>query len=206
VARVPRIPGAALGVALAALLAFSSAATAQVFYKWIDKDGKVQYGDRVPKGFTGPVTRIDVEPDTRTPSATPQVATPLPPAKADAPEDVKAPPKDYAKLRRDLRTKLADELARARERLESAKAALNAGGDPGDDERQVIQQRFNNVQPGRSNCRVVMDAKGKAAGAVCPALIPNDAYYERQKQLEDGVKKAEEEVAAAEDAYRRGVD
>ena len=51
-----------------------------------------------------------------------------------------------------------------------------------------------------------MDAKGKAAGAVCPALIPNDAYYERQKQLEDAVKKAEEEVAAAEDAYRRGVD
>lgn len=203
---MPRIPGAALGLALAALVAFSSAATAQVFYKWIDKDGKVQYGDRVPKGFTGPVTRIDVEPDTRTPAATPQVAAPVPPAKADGPEEVKAPPRDYAKQRRDLRVKLAQDLAQARDRLEAAKSALEKGGDPGDEERQVIQQKFNNVQPGRSNCRVVMDARGKPAGAVCPALIPNDAYYERQKQLEDAVKKAEEEVAAAEDAYRRGVD
>jgi hypothetical protein len=200
----PRVPGAALALVTAALLAVSSAATAQVFYKWIDKEGKVQYGDRAPKGFTGQVTRIDVEPDVRTPPVTQPMIPP--PAKADAPEDTKAPPKDYAKQRRDLRIKLADALAQARDKLEAAKAALDKGGDPGDDERQVIQQRFNNLQPGRSNCRVVTDVKGKPAGAICPAFIPNDAYYERQKQLEDAVKKAEEEVAAAEDAYRRGVD
>jgi hypothetical protein len=40
----------------------------------------------------------------------------------------------------------------------------------------------------------------------CPAPIPGEAYFDRQKALEDALQKAEEELAEAERAYRRGVD
>lgn len=40
----------------------------------------------------------------------------------------------------------------------------------------------------------------------CPTRVPNDAYYERQKKLEEELKAAEEELAEAERAYRRGTD
>ena len=39
-----------------------------------------------------------------------------------------------------------------------------------------------------------------------PTVVPSEAYYERVQKLEDDVRRAEEEVAAAEQAYRRGVD
>jgi hypothetical protein len=37
-------------------------------------------------------------------------------------------------------------------------------------------------------------------------MIPNDAFYQRVARLEDAVRDAEEAVAVAETAYRRGVD
>jgi hypothetical protein len=53
-----------------------------------------------------------------------------------------------------------------------------------------------------------MASKGSDGRAIwnCPRPIPNEAYFDRQKQLEEAVKKAEEEVTEAERAYRRGVD
>jgi hypothetical protein len=48
-------------------------------------------------------------------------------------------------------------------------------------------------------------ANGKAV-TVCPTIIPNQAYQERIAALEEAVRKAEDDVAAAETAYRRGVD
>jgi Domain of unknown function (DUF4124) len=194
--------GAVVCTACAMLLCASGMAAAQqTLYKWIDKDGKTQYGDHVPKGFTGPVTRIEIDIDT-TPRAPDKTE---PPAKALPVEESKPAAVDIAKQRRELRVKLAAQVAIARDRLDAAKAALEQGGDPQDSERQVIQQRFAQAQPGRSNCRAVTGADGKK-GAMCPALIPSDAYYERQKQLEDAVKEAQAALSAAEEAYRRGVD
>ena len=57
----------------------------------------------------------------------------------------------------------------------------------------------------RSNCRERVSSDGKKSLA-CPVSMPNDAYYDRIAGLEAAVKAAEEELATAERAYRRGVD
>jgi outer membrane protein TolC len=36
--------------------------------------------------------------------------------------------------------------------------------------------------------------------------VPNDVYYERIKGLEDALRQAEDELEAAQQAYRRGTD
>jgi len=41
---------------------------------------------------------------------------------------------------------------------------------------------------------------------MCPAVIPNEAYYERQRGLEEAVRQAEADLDRAKEAYRRGVD
>jgi uncharacterized protein DUF4124 len=208
-------------VALAALVAFPTAALSQVFYKWTDAQGKVQYGDRPPKNFSGEIVRIDVDP---TIHATPPALTPRPPPAAV--KGAAAPP-DLAAKRRELRERLAADLARARAKLEVAKAALAADSAPQDDERMVIQQRLDREQPApgggssstggmhgsggmhgaaaRSNCRTVTGSDGKQV-VICPTAMPNESYHERQRKLEEAVRVAEEELAAAEQAYRRGVD
>jgi hypothetical protein len=52
----------------------------------------------------------------------------------------------------------------------------------------------------------MVDANGKLAGFNCPAIVPNEEYYERMRGLDEALKKAEEELDAAQTAYRRGVD
>ena len=200
---------AAALLALATLQFAGASALAQVLYKWIDADGKVQYSDQPPKGYNGPVTRI--EPDvaaTPTP-APPPAKEPATPAAAPA----KAPPaQDMAGKRRAVRTALEARLVAARDKLDAARRALADAPSPGTDERQVVQQQMKAGQGGmhglsakRSNCRPVVDKNGKA-GVMCPALLPNDAYYERIAKLEAAIKEAEQELADAEEAWRRGVD
>ena len=126
------------------------------------------------------------------------------------------PPADVAQKRRELRDRLEADLARARAKLELAKAHLADDTAPEENERQIVQQRVEKGMPmpgsgamhgsaERSNCRVVTDNAGKNT-LICGTMIPNEAYRERQQKLEDAVRKAEEELAAAEQAYRRGVD
>ena len=219
--RVLRV--AALGIAWAAILAAPTAAMAQqAFYKWTDKDGKVQYADQPPKNFTGPVTRVEFDA-----KADAVALPPVTKAPAKGEEAAPAPPPDVAAKRRALREKLGAEVTRARENVALAKQALADAGSPGDSERQVIQQRVDSKNPApgpgsastggmfgsggmhggalRSNCRTAKASDGKTV-TTCPTIVPNDAYYERIRQLEEAVRKAEEELAAAEDAYRRGVD
>jgi hypothetical protein len=188
-------------IGFAALIAAPAAANAQVLYKWIDKDGKSQYSDHPPKNFSGEVTRIESE-SYPAPRVIPRAPPPEAPV-AEAPKRETAG--DASKQRRELRARLTAELAQARERYDAAKAAMDNGGNPQDDERQVVQQRFDRVQSGRSNCRLAPGADGKTI-AICPAIVPNDAYYDRIKQLEEALKQAESALAAAEEAYRRGVD
>ncbi len=214
--------------ALAAILALSLAsfchqAAAQVLYKWLDKDGKTQYSDRPPKNFTGEVMRL--QPDEQPPPV--PRAAPKPAAKpVERAEEASAAPPDYSAQRRELRRKLQADVANARLKLDTAKAALEAAASPNDEERQVIQQKVEKGKPAgagsastggmigsggmhggaaRSNCKTVKGTDGKTI-TTCPTMVPNDAYYDRVKQLEDAVKVAEEELAAAEQAYRRGAD
>jgi uncharacterized protein DUF4124 len=199
-------------LAVAVLLAAAAPAWAQVLYKWTDKDGKVQYADKPPLRFGGEVTRIDVD----------VKADPDPNARPQAPAG-----SDIAARRRAVRTELATRVARSRDRLEAAKAALAAADAPLEDERQVVQQRVDLARPApgpdsqstggmhgmggmlggadRSNCRVDVAADGRKV-ATCPTYVPSEDYYARVQKLEEAVRRAQDDVEAAEAAYRRGVD
>jgi hypothetical protein len=196
-------------------LALACSAAAQVLYKWIDDDGKTQYSDRPPKSFKGTVTRID--PDEQPTPGTPYRA---PAAASKRGEEGFVQPPDVAGERRELRRKLAADVAMAREKLAAAKLMLDVTGAPQDDEKQVIQQRSDKDSPrasstaattggtpatARSNCTTAKNADGRTV-TTCPTLIPNDAYYDRIRKLEDEVRAAEESLADAERAYRRGAD
>lgn len=217
--------------ALAAILAlpvaaFCGDAAAQVLYKWVDIDGKTQYSDRPPKSFAGPVTRIEPDEQPAAAPRAPQKAA-AKPGDAAAAQETAAPPSDYSAQRRALRRKLEADVTNARAKLDFAKAALEAASSPNDEERQVVQQRVEKRRPApgpgsastggmlgsggmhggapRSNCTSVKSSDGRIV-TTCPTSVPNEAYYDRVKQLEDAVKAAEEELSAAELAYRRGVD
>jgi hypothetical protein len=56
----------------------------------------------------------------------------------------------------------------------------------------------------RSNCRVEQAAGRK--WLMCPTSVPTQEYHERIARLEANLRKAEEDLAAAEEAWRRGVD
>ena len=46
---------------LVVLLLAAASAWPQALYKWTDKDGKVQYADKPPLRFEGPVTKIEID-------------------------------------------------------------------------------------------------------------------------------------------------
>ena len=189
---------------VAALVAAgASLADTRTLYRWTDAQGRVQYSDKPPTGFKGEVTRVEVELEANTAPAT------APRAPLVAPEvlrDVVAPPADINRTRRETRERLEAVVREAERKVAVAKAALEGGEDRQDNENQTVQRRFARPQPGRSNCRAMTDANGKPAGFNCPAIVPNDEYYERMRGLEEALKKAEDELDAAKAAYRRGVD
>lgn len=195
-------------LALAGLL-LPLAVFSQVLYKWTDAEGKVQYSDRPPKDLKG-VTRIERD--------IPPTPSPAPPALPKVAADpAKAPPpgaQDPAGKRRAVRNQLEKALTQARDNLDAARKALTEASSPEPDERQVVQQQMkagegtggmHGLSLARSNCRPYTDKNGKA-GVMCPASTPNEAYYDRIAKLEEAVRTAEEEVAQAEQAWRRGVD
>ncbi|HUQ27020.1 MAG TPA: DUF4124 domain-containing protein [Usitatibacter sp.] len=188
-----------------AALAVAGAAVGETraLYRWTDAEGRVQYADKPPAGFKGEVTRVDVDLDANTrPAAAPRAPLVAP----EVLRDVIAPATDINKKRRDTREKLEAAVRAAEQKVKAAKAALDGGDEREDNENQVVQRRFARAQAGRSNCRPVTDANGRPAGVNCPAVVPSDEYYERIRGLEEALKKAEEELEAAQIAYRRGVD
>jgi len=186
--------------ALVALLAVGLAhADVRSFYRWTDAQGRIQYSDRPPPAsFKGEVTRVEVD----TESNTGAVETPRAPRVA--PDVLKDVTPDIGKQRRDKRAKLEEAVRKAEKNLADAKAALAQGGDLKEDEQGIIQRRYAKPQADKANCRVV--AEGERKVVICPAVTPNEQYYERQKNLEEAVRKAEEELSDAQVAYRRGVD
>ncbi|HEY5000092.1 MAG TPA: DUF4124 domain-containing protein [Usitatibacter sp.] len=213
----------ASALAMSLTLALAGGAAAQGLYKWIDADGKTQYSDKPPKNFKGTLTRIapDEQPATMAPYRAPA------PAAATQGDGTGSQAPDPAMQRRELRGKLGAAVEIAREKVAAAKSALDAAGSPRDDEHQVIQQRVEQGRPApgdgsastggmfgsggmmgstaRSNCATVKSDDGRVV-TTCPTIVPNDAYYDRIKKLEDDMRAAEAELAAAQLAYRRGVD
>jgi hypothetical protein len=188
----------ALLFALAAAVALP--APAQVLYKLVDRQGRVTYSDSVPKNYEGQVTRIEP------PDAVSNVV--------NSGKQVEAAPKagsppGMAETRRRTREELEAKLRAAQAKVEAARKAKAEGGDPQVDEMQTIQHRraplASGEQPPNANCFTATDPNGTAF-LNCPTRIPDGSYYERQKKLDDDLKRAEEELALAERAYRRGTD
>ncbi len=189
----------ALLVALS--LFFALPASAQVLYKLIDREGRVTYTDKEPKGFDGKVVRIE-PPDTASnvvPGARPPEAVKAPPAGAEG----------MAEGRRRTRDELEKKLRAAQDRAEAARKAMADDSEPRPDEMQVVQRRYpplaSGQSPPRPNCFPSVDPNG-AASLICPQQVPQEGYYERRRKLEEDLRAAEEELAAAERAYRRGTD
>ena len=214
-----------LALAAVCISLLPGAVLAQVLYRWTDKDGRVQYSDQPPKNFSGPVTRI--EPDEAPTSSAPPPGSKDPGVpKASKPGSSVQDIIDMAAKKRAERDKLEARVKAAREKLAAAQAALD-NATPGDEEKQVIQQRMDKATPmpgpgsastggmlgmgammggaPRSNCVTRNNANGTPV-TTCPTLVPGEAYYDRVKQLEDAVKAAQDELDDAERAYRRGVD
>jgi len=186
---------------------FAHSASAQTFYKWTDGNGKVHYADKPPAGFKGEVTPMETDSAPAPPPAT------RPAAKAQSVEpqgEEKAP--DLAARRRAERERLGARVTAARAKVEKARKALDDGEDPQDDEKQIVQQLHNRdaqrperTPPPRLNCMATKTPDGRPAWN-CPTPVPGETYYDRQKTLEDALRTAEDELAEAERAYRRGVD
>jgi hypothetical protein len=201
---VPKVVDAAVLAAAciaAAIAVHAAEPQTRTLYRWTDAEGRVQYADKPPAGFKGEVTRVEVDLDAN--------VRPLAPAKPqriapDVLRDVTPPSADIAKARREKRAKLEAALRAAQDKVAAAKAALEEGGAPKDDEQQVVQRRYAKAQASKSNCRTVKE--GDKTSVVCPSLVPGEPYYERQKSLEETLRRAEAELADAEAAYRRGVD
>jgi hypothetical protein len=189
----------------------------------------VHYGDHPPKGALN-LSRIEIDPAAATMPSPPREALPAP-ANSAAPLRGPQPP-DLLTQRRATRDKLEANLTLAREKLDLARKNLAEATDMSPDEQQVVMSKVADapagtgtptdaVDPGRmqlantasygnvakrSNCFVAMGRQSGKSGVICPTIIPNQAYRDRIAALEDAVKKAEDDVTAAETAYRRGVD
>lgn len=187
---------------LACLALLAAQAEAAALYRLVDRQGKVTYADRIPKGFDGEVTRIELDPDTNavgTAGARPAAAVAAPAPAATG---------EINAQRKSRRLELEAALDAARAKLAAAKLALAEGAEPRDGEWQTIQQRFaaagTKTGP-RPTCMLRKDTGGQDVW-ICPTRVPGADYFDRQKSLEEAVRLAEAEVEAAENAYRRGVD
>jgi hypothetical protein len=197
-----RLAASILAVAIASLPGIAGAQAP--LYKWIDAEGKTQYSDRLPKDYKGSFTRIEQD--------SPPPAAASVPKKAEAPRPAEAAtgdrPADMNTQRREKRLALEANVTRARDNLEAARKALDDAASPQPDEMQVVRNRGDNkggAQVGRSNCRQSIGRDGKPV-VNCPGVVPAPEYYDRVAELEQNLRKAEEALATAQDAYRRGAD
>jgi len=104
-------------------LALSFAASAQVLYKLVDKNGKVTYAEKIPPGFDGKATPVDIDPNRNT-ATLPKPQGQGKDTESGAAKSAFAPsPRQQAEARREQR------IEEAKKRLEDAKAELASALD-----------------------------------------------------------------------------
>lgn len=114
--------------AAAAILLATATVAAQV-YKWVDKDGKVQYSDQPPPASAG---KIDAKKVVDSPSATGAASAPAtgaaaaPKSAVDVSKDADKRRKEQAKKDDEAAKKSADDTKRAAEESENCKSARTA--------------------------------------------------------------------------------
>jgi hypothetical protein len=187
--------------AFALVLAIALPASAQTLYKLVDKNGKVTYSEKVPPGFDGQVSPVDIDPNRNTatlPKYTGSSDTETGAKKAASPMSAT----NERERRKELRVEAA------KKKLEAAKAALaSALENPGDTD--VI--RIGRVPRGTGMPVAVAspprNVPGRGTGMPATSPTPpgpqtgtvwSDDYKARIEGLEFAVKTAEEELAAAE--------
>jgi hypothetical protein len=200
-------------ICLSAVLAIP--AHGAVLYKLTDAKGAVSYVEVPPQGFHGRVEAMSIETNVNVIDA-PARTKPMVTASVPASEAPTAPKMDYLSKRRATRDQLEARLQLARRNLDAAKEAL-AHPPMDDDETRFALRRIKtdgNGQPARGELATrVMPDNRMCAGAMqnghavhrC-GLAVNESFMAKANALEAAVKQAEEEVAEAEIAYRRGVD
>jgi len=159
------------------LSCFAFAANAQGLWKYTGKDGKVTYSDTAPKSGEKAVPVIADTSGTVIPAE-----RNLSSGKPQNSASVTSRASERASERETYRKALDA----ARDELEEAKKALEAGQETTQDERSIVVGR---------------GANGKPTGVNSVTTKPE--YYSRIALLEDAVKKAEEKVAAAERDFRQ---
>ncbi|MBL8517081.1 MAG: DUF4124 domain-containing protein [Betaproteobacteria bacterium] len=157
---------------------FAVAQTSTV-YKHVDKDGKVTYSEK-PPAKDGP--KADAKPEKPAAKKLDMdkernvIKSYVPKSSSEGESGTRAFDK-----RLERNNQLQAKLEEAQKELDEARAALEAGKDPQDDEWQTV---------------------GAASGR--PTRIPTEAYHQRVKSLEQAVKNAEEKLKRVEVEVRRG--
>lgn len=141
---------------IAVALAFSAAAAAQT-YKWVDKDGKVRYGDTPPPDAK--VQRLKPPPSpAEAPAAAPEGKKPLSPEAAFRKrQQEKADAEDKAAKERDLAERKREncENAQARLRLLESGARITTANAQGEREFISDEARARDIERTR---KVVAEA------------------------------------------------
>ncbi len=155
---------------------FALSASAQALWKYTDKDGKVTYSDKAP---TDGAKAERVNADT--------TGTVIPASKnvIGGTTQSSATISNRASTREATRDLFRKQVDDARDALDAAKKALETGREAKEEERQIVVGRGQNGQPTGVN-----------------AVLRKPEYEQRIAALEEAIKKAEENVAAAEKNMR----
>lgn len=151
-------------------------ASAQELWKYTDKSGKVTYSDKAPMNGEK-AERVNAD----------TTGTVIPAAKNlfEGKPQGSAAVNLRASEREAERDGYRKKMEAARDELERAKKALEAGQEPTQDERQIVVGRGKEGQPTGVN-----------------AVNRKPEYFERIAGLEAAIRRAEEKVAAAEKDFR----
>ena len=156
---------------------FAVFANSQELWKYTDKNGKVTYSDKAPIGGEK-AERVSTD----------TTGTVIPAAKnlLDGATQSSASVNARASVREGVRERYRKNVDAAREELEQARKALQAGQEPTEEERVIVVGRGKDGQPTGAN---VVNRKPE--------------YYDRIARLEAAVQSAEEKVANAEKDFRQ---
>jgi len=173
---------AACGWCLIATFGLPPAAAAQALYKSIMPDGRIVYGD---KPAPGAAKVIESRPDTSK-------------AGLGGTSERETRVLEEFQNARIQRERDAERVQAAQKALREAEAAREAGGEPLPGERLGIARRGKGAGTGTGTGTGTGGGTGTGTGTSAEAGSRlTDAYWERQKKLEDDAEKARRELEEA---------